>query len=330
MNNQENKNVNQKRLFELIQKGIPANASLAKEIADAIDIGIDAAYRRIRGDKPLSLEEAITLCNYFGISFEKQLAHQEDMKFSFVPPNLEDIRSYVMYAQELARITDKVNLLPGCEIILSAADIPTYHFSGYSEMTIFQSFSWHKNMYDYPGTFEDFNNDFNTQGIMDYCSKVYANYLQIPSKEIWTENTIDSMIKQITYHVEMEHFKDRKVPLLITDQLVELFESLHEWIKNGEKGKEKTPFKFYLNDIDIGNTLIFFNNEQQRRCIIRLFTINGINIIDERFCFEVSHWLERLIKRSMLISGIATIERPRFISAQKQKILALKGFIESF
>jgi len=89
------------------------------------------------------------------------------------------------------------------------------------------------------------------------------------------------------------------------------------------------PFKFYVNDIDIANTFLLFDNDHQKRCVIRLFTINGLNINDERFCQEASNWLDSLIKRSMLISGISTKARPQFITSQKEKIQKLKNFIES-
>ena len=329
MKNQE-KNVTQVRLFDIIQKELPANALLVEKVCEVLKIGIDAAYRRMRGSKPLSLEEAVTLCDYFGVSFENQLAHKEKMKFAFVPSELENLNSYVAYAKELAKITDKANLLPDCEIMLSAADIPAFHYTGYHEMTMFQLFSWHKNMYDYFGTYEDFCQQYNNEDAIEYCAKINANYQQIPSTEIWTENTIDSMIKLITYHVEMEHFNDKKIPLTIAGQLFELINKLQEWIKNGEKGEKKTPYKFFVNDIDIGNTLLLLDNDHQKRCVIRLFTINGLNINDERFCQKASNWLASLIKRSTLISGIATTERPKFITSQKQKIKNLKHFIESF
>ena len=330
MKNKENKNVTQVRLFDIIQKGLPANALLVAKVSEALKIGLDAAYRRIRGTKPLSLEEAVTLCEHFGVSFEKELAYKEKMKFAFVPSELENMTSYEAYAKELAKITDKANLLPDCQIILSAADIPAYHYSAYHEMTMFQLFSWHKNMYDYRGTYEDFSREYLNEDAMEYCAQIHANYQQIPSSEIWTDNTIDSMIKLITYHVEMEHFNDKKIPLTVAGQLFELISTLHEWTKNGEKGEKKTPLKFYVSEIDIGNTLLLFDNDHQKRCVIRLFTINGLNINDERFCQEASNWLDSLIKRSTLISGISTKVRPQFITAQKEKIQKLKNFIESF
>jgi hypothetical protein len=59
-----------------------------------------------------------------------------------------------------------------------------------------------------------------------------------------------------------------------------------------------------------------------------LFTINGLDIKDERFCKEVDEWLETLKKNSTLISEVSSKERFIFLSTQKKKILSLIKSIE--
>jgi len=45
------------KLFRHIRELLPGHVSLADEIAGILDISTDSAYRRIRGEKPISLEE---------------------------------------------------------------------------------------------------------------------------------------------------------------------------------------------------------------------------------------------------------------------------------
>jgi hypothetical protein len=230
--------------------------------------------------------------------------------------------------KDLSSITEKVNMAPGSEIFVAAADIPVFHYTAYKELTLFQLFSWNKNVYDFPGTFEDFISGLDADLIMQSCNKIFQNYQQIPSSEIWSDNAIDSASKMIKYHFEMEHFNDLESPLIICKQLMNLINTLQEWAKMGTKGLGSAPFKFYTNVIDTGNTFVSIKNEEQSRCIVRLFTINGLNIKDEQFCREVNIWIDSLIMRSTLISSISTRERHKFISAQKQKITTLIDFIK--
>ena len=70
MKNQLIKNENQIVLFDLIQNKLPANLTLVDVISDVLDISTDAAYRRIRGDKLVDIEELIKLCHHFKISLD--------------------------------------------------------------------------------------------------------------------------------------------------------------------------------------------------------------------------------------------------------------------
>ena len=60
----------QELLFNQIRQNLPPNISLVDEIADLLDISNDSAYRRIRGEKMLSINELQKLSKHFGISLD--------------------------------------------------------------------------------------------------------------------------------------------------------------------------------------------------------------------------------------------------------------------
>jgi len=321
MKNKEKKNENQVELFKLIEKVIPANVSLTRQISKVLNISSDSSYRRIRGEKLINFEEIEKLCKQYDISLDVLLYGMNKMQYSFIPKDLRDIKSYLAYADELDSITEKIKMNDDNEIILSAADIPAFYIVAYDEVRLFHLFSWHKNFYDFDGSYEDFVKELDVDTLKQHCEKIYSNYQNIPSTEVWTQSTIDSTLKMINYHCIMDHFENKNIPIVICDQLLNFIKTLGDWIKKGSKGTNNTPFKFYVNEVDIGNTLIFNKNKSKNECVVvRLFTVNGINIRDLRFCNEVDNWLNSLIKRSSLISGISTKERFLFLSAQKKKI----------
>jgi len=61
----------QKELFVLIKNSLPPHISLVDAIADLLDISYDSVYRRIRGEKPITLNELKVLCEHFHFSFLK-------------------------------------------------------------------------------------------------------------------------------------------------------------------------------------------------------------------------------------------------------------------
>jgi Tfp pilus assembly protein PilO len=67
---QEKKMEIQKKLFEAIRKNLPSQYVLVDVISDVLKVGLDSAYRRIRCDKFLNINETYTLC--------KQTANYKD------------------------------------------------------------------------------------------------------------------------------------------------------------------------------------------------------------------------------------------------------------
>src|SRR6516162_8131411 len=68
----------QQLFFQHIRETLPAHLSLAEEIAGILDISVDSAYRRIRGEKPISFEEIQRISAHFRISLDQFLELETD------------------------------------------------------------------------------------------------------------------------------------------------------------------------------------------------------------------------------------------------------------
>ncbi|NJM14386.1 MAG: hypothetical protein HC896_02530 [Bacteroidales bacterium] len=77
----------QKRLFEMITANIPANISLVDALGNLLGISNDSAYRRLRGDTALTIEEVALICKQFNISFDSlsNIGTFQSVSFSYNP-----------------------------------------------------------------------------------------------------------------------------------------------------------------------------------------------------------------------------------------------------
>ena len=327
MENREIKNESQVMLFGLIQKVLPANLALVDVISDLLGVGSDAAYRRIRGVKPISLEETIKLCKNFQISMGQLVNIVDDKKniqCSYSPLHLDNFKDNLTFLQVMYENIESVRTTAGSEIILSAIDIPLFNILPYKELTLFKFFSWAKSVYDYKGNYKTFAKEMERFGVLKgKYEKISEDYQLVPSTEIWTDNTIDIILRLINYHSEMNHFGDEKFPLLLCEQLLELIDTLQKWAEKGTKGSKEVSFKFYISKTDIANTFILFKKPEKTNCMIRLYTINALGISDERFCRGTENWLQKSIQRATLISDASEKERFKFFNAQRKKIMFL-------
>ena len=76
------KNSIQLGFFEKLKLAVPQNISLANEIADILEISVDGAYRRMRGESVLSMDEMVKICRHYKISPEI-IANPDDTSATF-------------------------------------------------------------------------------------------------------------------------------------------------------------------------------------------------------------------------------------------------------
>ena len=118
----------QSTFLERVRGRLPVNISFADELASMLNISKDSAYRRIRGETILSLEEAKTLYNRFGISIDElfsngsQLVTFHRRVVTHKDYNLEKWQNSILKNLEhLAGFSEK-------KLIFSAKDVPVFHY----------------------------------------------------------------------------------------------------------------------------------------------------------------------------------------------------------
>jgi hypothetical protein len=79
----------QQAIFQQIKSRLAPNLVLVDTVAELLNISTDSAYRRIRGEKPISLDEVQLLCSSFGISLDTLLQIKSGA-FLFAGKNVDE------------------------------------------------------------------------------------------------------------------------------------------------------------------------------------------------------------------------------------------------
>src|SRR5688572_24973127 len=137
----------QSSFLEQVKKRLPPNVSFADEMAEILKISRDSAYRRIRGETVLSLDEAKLLCNQFGVSLDLLLGES---------PEIVPFRHQVVnntpesFDKWLRSILNNLETVAGFpsekEIVYSAKDVPVFHYFDYPDLAAFKMYFWKKSV----------------------------------------------------------------------------------------------------------------------------------------------------------------------------------------
>lgn len=333
MTDSQNKIALQRRLFDEIARRLPPRLRLADEISDLLGISADAAYRRLRGETVMDLAECALLCEHFGVSLDSVLGLPvtRPSDYSYTPLDVRRGNDYLLYMQSIAARLERLADSSGAEIMLSAVDVPFFHFMPHRELTLFKLFAWTNSVYGggASASFENFvrTTTESSPALFEVYARIAAAYRRVPSREIWTESTVDTFLKLMRYNFELGLFADPRTVVTLLEQFGELLAEVERRAEAGHK--DDAPFNLYLSEVDVENNFILLKNEESMGCILKLFTINSLYITDPRFCTETLGWLDQLSRRSTLVSVTSERTRRAFFAAQHEKVRALAGRAKS-
>ena len=313
----------QKTFFEIAKGKLPSNLRFADVIGDILGVGTDSAYRRIRGEKELSISELTKLCQHFDISMDSVVNCQSsNVLFKHIPLDLSNMDNYYTYKNNISMLFDSISKAKEKEMFFMAMDIPAPHFASYLDLTFFKIYTWVHSVKNLQITYDEFVKSIDVNCLTDYYNKMRNAYKQIPSTEIWTNNTIEPILRLLDYHADLNCFEKKETLYLLCHQLLQLIAEIENNTENGytEFNGQKFFFKLYLSPIDIMNDFMVAKQDGVNVTSIKLYTINAILTSNDYFCNEVEKWMQNTMSKSLLLSGASAKERFKFFQEMKNKV----------
>lgn len=314
----------QSAFLEEIRNRVPENIAFADELAERLDISRDSAYRRIRGETVLSLEEVKKLYDRYGVSIDAILSTSSDMAL-FHHRALTTDYSLGRWLNSVGKNFEIVNGFDSKELIIAAKDMPVFHYFRFPELSSFKMFFWLKTVMKDPGYIEKlFNEDIVPKELIAAGSRIWKLYSTVPATEIWSDEAINDTLKQIEFYLECGFFSDLKQPARLCDHLIDITNIIREEAAEGKR-KEGASYKLFMNEIVIADNTVFARMDTKRVVYINYNTLNLLTTRQESFCEKTEAYLKNLMKNSVLISATAEKERNKFFNKMKTRIETFKA-----
>ena len=322
---EENGNIQVNFLAE-VKKHVRTNLSFADELAEALSVSRDSAYRRIRGETILSLNEVKTLVAHFKVPIDALLA-SKTQALTFQHQAVD--HAQFTFSHWLQSILDKLGIIGAFpesdkELIYYAKDIPIFYYFTFRELSAFKMFFWMKSILCYP---EYENEKFKADKVplvdVEAGEKIWNQYAALPTTELWSDETLNVTLKQILFYFECGFFENPDDALILIEQFGVLIEKIRKWAASGTK-EGGARFNLYKNEILVGENTVFFKMGKKRIVFLSHNITDTLASSDEVFCEQTERFLNNLISKAPLLSGSSARERDRFFNQMADKIKALK------
>lgn len=317
----------QQQLFNAVKSKIDKNLSAADEIAGLLKISSDSAYRRIRGEITLPLDEIYTICKHYQVSLDKLMNVQAGgivFQGQFVDKNFKFKEYLVSMMNDLAYM----NSFKEKEFFYMAKDLPIFHQYHIREIAAFKWFFWLKTYFEFP-EFEDkqFRFEDYPEELFPIQQKILQLYNEIPSVEMWNLETMNIFFRQIEFYRDGEVFQSDKDILRLYEAIEKLWDHLEEQAALGYKFKygdpKQTPmgaFRMYFNEVLMGDNNMIVVLDGNKMSYVSHTTINFMRTMDNKFNENMYNHVHNQMKRSTLISEVSEKERARFFRIIRDKI----------
>ena len=325
----------QSSFLEQLRGKMGPNLSFVDELAELLNISRDSAYRRIRGETILSLDEVAVLTKHFGVSLDDFLM-PSDERVSFQIKALNVI--HISVEKWFAAIIGTLEMIKGFpahekELTYDAKDLPIFHFFQFPRLATFKIYFWMRTFgRDEKLGAKKYNPDVIDNKLISMSEKIWEMYANIPSVEIIGYEILTVTLRQIEYAYECGMFSDKQDAYNLFDDCSMLATHLQHQAELGSKqtyGSAKPGAKLdvYLNDVLIGANTFFCKLDSKRMTFLTPNVFNLMMTSHDHFCDITQDHIANMIEKSILISVKAEKERNKFFNRVEENIQRAKSRI---
>lgn len=323
-------------LFQHLRSILPSHMSMADEVADLLEISPDSAYRRIRGEKPITLEELEKVCVHYNISID-QFLHLKSNSFLFTGILREDReRSFDNWLDHLLKQLTFMTSLGKKHIYWLLKDIPPISHFQIPELARFKFYLWTKSILHYDsmkGVKFDLK-DGRYDAYEQKSRKIFELFNNIPITEIWNIESVNSSLRQIRFHYDAGSFRVKSDAILLFDKMYELINHFEQQAENGVRfpigtkaSDSKVHYNMFVNELILGDNTTLFETDQLRVTFLNHSVLYFINTRDQKFNDLMFENLQNLMQKSTMISKVGEKERATFFNRLRNEIEERKAEI---
>lgn len=324
----------QKIFFSKIKDELPEHASLIDEVAEVLDIGYDAAYRRVNLKTSLSLEEAVQLAKHFKISLNKLYEVGSDRTILVErSPSIINESHLESYFQRSIDNLIPLTKLKSASIIYSAKDIPLFYTLKDSYITRYKIYVWlklaNKEMTKNKISFDDFIQTI-PQSLLDKAFQLGSTYNFINIVEFWNDNTINGTLEQISYYFESQ-LLSKTLALKICDDLEEIVhhvekQTIQQSIINS---KTNASYQLYKSDLLTMSNILLVKTTHKKVFFVPFTVLEYFKVAHQETCEIMDDFFNKQMTNSKLLVHSGEKDRTLFFNRMHQKINRLRAVIAS-
>ncbi len=319
----------QNQFIKFLKEKNVSNSSFIDEVASVLDIGYDAAYRRINSKTNLSLEEGVILAKHFNISLNKlyEVGSQNTIIVEKSPRILDTVHLESYFSRSIENLIP-LTKLASASILYSAKDIPLFYTLKDSFITRYKIYVWlkltNKEMTKNKVSFDTFIETI-PKSLLDKAFELGRTYNFINITEFWNDNTINGTLEQIIYFYDSQ-LLSKNLALKICDDLEEIVHHVEQQTIQQSiiDSKTNASYNLYKSDLLTMSNIIMVKTTHRKAFFVPYTVLEYLKIEHQETCSIMDDFFNRQMTNSKLLVHSGEKDRTLFFNKMHQKINKLR------
>jgi len=323
----------QEQFIKYLKAKSKDNTSFIEEVAFVLDIGYDAAYRRVNLKTNLSLEESVILARHYNVSLNKlyEVGNKNSIVVDLSPP-FQNVEGLELYFRESHKNIESLVKLKSASISYSAKDIPFFHTLKDTYLTHYKIYVWLKDvntdMAKSKISFEEFRKSI-PDSLLESVYTLGDIYNYISITELWNDYTIIGTLQQVLYYYESRLLTKESALLICNDIEKVINQTEKQTIMQSLVGSDNgAKYNLYKTDLHTLNNTIMVQTAQQRIFFQPFTVLTYFKIEHKATCDLMYGFFEKQKMNSKLLVNSGEKDRTLFFLKMHQKINRLRMRIE--
>jgi len=315
----------QEQFISFLKSKTKDTSSFVDEIASVLDIGYDAAYRRINLKTSLSLEETVKLARHYKISLNKLFeVGDTDSILTEISQKPNNEQALEFWFKQTLNNAIPLTKIKNAEIIWSGKDISLFRSLTDSHLTRYKMYVWLKDlnveMAKSKITFDEWMKTI-PESLLQSAIDLGNIYKHINITELWNDNTINGTLQQVLYYFE--------AGLVSKDIALRICDDLHEVVNNIEKEtiqqsindlENEKFFHLYKHDLHTLTNTVMLVTPYQKAFFTPFTVLSYFKIEHKDTCDMMHEFLQKQMSNSKLLATSGERDRTIFFKTIHQKI----------
>jgi len=323
----------QKEFIKQLKAKTQGNTSFVEELASILDIGYDAAYRRINLKTNLSLEESVILAKHYNVSLNKLFEVGSNLTIlTEISPELHNEANLEQYFVASRNNVYPLTKLKNASIVYSAKDIPLFHTLKDSYLSRYKIYVWLKDVdIDFTKNKTSFDDYIKRipQSLLDAAFDLGRIYKNINITEIWNSSTIIGTLQQVQYYFE-SGLLSQELALKICDDITDVIklvenQAIHQSLSDSDN---KASYNLYMNEIHTMSNTIMVKIPNRKVFFTPFTVLSYFKVEHQPTCEIMNEFFEKQMRSSKLLINAGEKDRTLFFNKMHQKIDSLKQLIQ--